>query len=93
MHPRIQERAEGLQALRARAALATIDFYAAIGQEAPVQPIRYQVVTKGARAFHIIELATGKTRGFRFKWTDAVNFAQLLESRADGVKVSIGGRQ
>lgn len=83
MHPRIQERNEGLQALRARLSTATHQMYALIGQEAPVQRIRYQVVTKGEKAYHIVELATGRVRGFRFAYMAAVNFALELEARPD----------
>ncbi|MEB2870346.1 hypothetical protein [Pseudomonas rhizosphaerae] len=92
MHPRIQERNEGLQALRARLSTATHQMYALIGQEAPVQKIRYQVVTKGEKAYHIVELATGRVRGFRFAYKAAVNFAQELEARADA-KADMAGAQ
>lgn len=91
MHPAIQQRIEGLEALRMRTAVATADFYAMIGRPAPGQPVRYQVVTKGPKAYHIIERATGKTRGFRFTYKEAVNFAQQLEARADGVVVTLAG--
>lgn len=94
MHPRIQERTEGLQALRARLNLATHDFYAKIGREAPVQKIRYQVVTKGEKAYHIVELGTGRVWGFRFTYKAAVNFAQQLEARADSnALAAVGGVQ
>ena len=56
-----------------------------------MQKIRYQVETKGANAYHIKELATGKVRGFRFTYKEAINFAQQLESRADGIKVTLSG--
>ena len=90
MHPSIQQRVDGVAALRARASIATAAFYAMIGQELPVQKIRYQVVTKG-NAYHIVELATDKVVGFRWEWKKAVNFAQQMEARADGIKVSISG--
>ena len=66
MHPSIQQRVDGVAALRARASIATAAFYAMIGKEQPVQKIRYQVVTKG-KAYHIVERSTGLTKGFR--WT------------------------
>lgn len=91
MHPLMQQRSAGLEALRLRAIVATAEFYSLIGKEPPVQKIRYQVVPKGAHAFHIVELATDKVRGFRFSYKEAVNFAQQLESRADGVKVTLSG--
>jgi small-conductance mechanosensitive channel len=92
MHPRIQERNEGLQALRARLNTATHQMYALIRQEAPVQKIRYQVVTKGEKAYHIVELATRRVWGFRFTYKAAVNFAQELEARADA-KAAMAGVQ
>jgi hypothetical protein len=30
-------------------------------------------------------------KGFRFTWRAAINLAQVLEARADGVKVNIEG--
>lgn len=86
MHPSMQERVDGLQALRLRNVIATAEFYSLIGKEPPVQKIRYQVVPKGEKAYHIVELATDKVRGFRFSYKEAVNYAQELESRASGVK-------
>lgn len=83
MHPAMQQRVEGLNALRARATLATADFYAMIGKEPPAMSVRYQVVTKGECAYHIVELVTGKTRGFRFSYKAAVDYAQQLEAKAD----------
>lgn len=87
----MQERVDGLQALRLRNVIATAEFYSRIGKEPPVQKIRYQVVPKGEKAYHIVELATDKVRGFRFTYKEAVNFAQQLESRADGIKVTLSG--
>jgi hypothetical protein len=85
MHQLLQQRVDGVAALRARASIATAAFYALIGKEQPVQEIRYQVVTKG-NAYHIVERSTGLTKGFRWAWKEAINFAQVLEARADGIK-------
>ena len=93
MHPSIQQRVDGVAALHARSTIATAAFYALIGKEPPVQKIRYQVVAKGERAYHIVELATDKVKGFRFSYKEAVNFAQTLEARADGIKVTLSGKQ
>ena len=90
MQSMLQQRSAGLLALRTRAIIATVELYAMIGKELPVQKIRYQVVTKG-KAYHIIELATRKVKGFRWTWKEAVNFAQQLEARADGIKLSLSG--
>ncbi|WP_054917211.1 hypothetical protein [Pseudomonas sp. NBRC 111138] len=90
MHALIQQRVDGVAALHVRSRIATEDFYAIIGMEPPVQKIRFQIRTAG-KAYHIVELATGKVKGFRWTWKDASNFAQALESRADGVKVTLSG--
>lgn len=92
MHQLLQQRVDGVAALRARANIATAAFYLMIGREQPVQKIRFQVVTKG-NAYHIVERATGLTKGFRWTWKEAVNFAQVLEARADGIKLSLSGER
>ena len=92
MHPSMQQRNAGLSALRVRASIATTALYAMIGKDQPVQKIRYQVQTKG-NAYHIVELSTGLTKGFRWTWKEAVNYAQVLEARADGIKVSLTGER
>ena len=92
MHPSIQQRVEGVAALHVRSSIATAAFYALIGKEQPVQEIRYQVVTKG-KAYHIVELSTRKVKGFRWTWKEAVNLAQVLEARADGIKLSLSGER
>jgi len=89
MHPNIQQRVDGLNAMRARTHLATAEFYAMIGKEQPAQPVRFQVVAKGKHAFHIVDRTTDKVRGFRFDFARAVEYAQALEDRAAGVKVSL----
>lgn len=90
MHPSMQQRSEGLAALRVRATIATSVLYAMIGKEQPVQVIRYQVLTRG-NAYHVLERSTGKTMGICFTWKAAINRAQVLEARADGKKVNIEG--
>jgi hypothetical protein len=89
MHLQIQQRVDGLNAMRARTQLATAEFYAMIGKEPPAQKIRYQVVAKSANAWHVVELSTGKVRGFRFSYREAANYAQVLEARAAGVVVTL----
>ncbi|MCY1456116.1 hypothetical protein D9M71_733140 [compost metagenome] len=79
MHPALQQRAAGLNDLQTGAHVATGEFHIPIGKEQSVQPIRYQVVSKGEKAYHIIERSTGKTRGFRFSYKAAINAAQQLE--------------
>jgi hypothetical protein len=92
MHPAIQQRVDGVAALHIRSTIATAAFYALIGKEQPVQEIRYQVKTVG-NAYHIVERSTDKVKGFRWTWKEAVNFAQQLEARADGIKVSLSGER
>ncbi|WP_339500175.1 hypothetical protein [Pseudomonas silesiensis] len=91
MHPLMQARVDGNIALNIRATAATAEFYAMIGKDAPVSRVRFQVVTKGENAYHVIERATGKVKGFRFTWRAAINLAQVLEARADGATVNIDG--
>ncbi|MNW00288.1 hypothetical protein D3C71_1957600 [compost metagenome] len=54
-----------------------------IGKDAPVSPVRFQVISKGENAYHIVERSTGLTKGFRFNWKAAVILAQVLEARTD----------
>ncbi|MDI3357016.1 hypothetical protein MO767_22075 [Pseudomonas sp. UYIF39] len=92
MHPSIQQRVDGVADLRLRSSIATAAFYALIGKEQPVPELRYQVKTKG-NAYHIVERSTGKVKGFRWTWKEAINLAQVLEARADGIKVSLSGER
>lgn len=93
MQSLMQQRFAGLQALRLRSIIATSEFYSMIGKELPVQEIRFQVVTKGVNAYHIVERSTGKVKGFRWTWEKAINLAQVLEARADGIKLSLSGER
>lgn len=81
MHHSIQQRADGLAAMRARSRLATAEFYKLIGRPAPTFGPRYQAVTKG-NAWHIIEIATGKTKGFCFSYPAAMRFVDAMEAGA-----------
>jgi hypothetical protein len=83
MHPSLQQRVDGVAALRARTSIATTAFYALIGKEPPMQKVRFQVKTVGPKAYHIVDLVTGKTRGFRFEYASAVDFAIQLEEKAN----------
>jgi hypothetical protein len=85
MQSLMQQRIDGLQALRLRTVIATSDFYSLIGKEPPVQKVRFQVKTVGPKAYHIIDLITGKTRGFRFEYARAVGYAIQLEEDANSV--------
>jgi len=78
----LQQRFAGLEALRLRAVIATSEFYSLIGKELPVQKVRFQVKTVGPKAYHIVDLVTGKTCGFRFEHAAAVDYAIQLEEKA-----------
>jgi hypothetical protein len=82
MHPSLQQRVDGVAALRARASIATAAFYALIGKEPPVQKVRFQVKTAG-KAYHVVDLVTGKTKAFRWTYAAAVEFAIQLEEKAN----------
>lgn len=90
MQSLMQQRIDGLQALRLRAVIATSEFYSLIGKEAPVQKVRFQVKTVGPKAYHIVDLVTGKTCGFRFEYARAVDYAMQLEEKASRL---LGGAQ
>lgn len=90
MNASIQQRVDGVAALRVRSPIATAEFYALIGKEQPMKQIRFQIKTAD-KAYHIVELSTGKVKGFRWTRKEASNFAQALESRPDSVKVTLSG--
>lgn len=81
MHQSMQQRVDGLAALRARSLMATAEFYALIGLPAPTARPLYQAVAKG-KAWHIIEIATGKTKGFCFSHQAAMRFVDAMEAGA-----------
>jgi len=93
MHRSNQQRIEVLGALQARASQARAEFYNKVGLQPPAKPIRYQVVSKGPKAFHIVERTTGKTRAFRFTYKEAIAFAQYLEARAEGAVLTLAGER
>lgn len=88
MHASIQQRVDGVAALHVRSRIATAEFSALIGKEPPVQQIRFQIRTAG-KAYHIVEIATGKVKGFRWTWNEASNLAKALESQAEWIKVRL----
>lgn len=89
MHPQLQQRLDGLNAMLARSQIARADAYAMIGKDRPAQHVRFQVVAKGKHAFHIVDRTTDKVHGFRFDHGRAVAYAQVLEDRAAGVDVTL----
>lgn len=81
MHPAMQQRVDGLAALRERSILATADFYAKIGRPAPAPEPRFQARNKG-NMWHIIDARTGKTCGFCGSYLMAQHFLQAMEAAA-----------
>lgn len=79
MHHSMQQRVDGLAALRARSLLATAEFYELIGRPAPGPEPLFQAVAKG-KAWHIIEIATGKTKRFCFSHRAAMRFIAAMEA-------------
>ncbi|MGS8279873.1 hypothetical protein ACU7AI_17900 [Pseudomonas aeruginosa] len=79
MHPSMQLRINSLADMRARTLMATAEFYEKIGRPAPPPGPRYQAVAKG-KAWHIIEIATGKTKGFCFSHQAAMKFVDAMEA-------------
>lgn len=89
MHQLLLQCIDGLAAMRARTNLATADFYAKIGQPAPPARPRFKAVAKG-KAWHIIEVGTGKTLCFCFSYKAALRFVDALEAAATR---KLAGRQ
>jgi len=91
MHQKLQQRVDGLNAMRARVKSASVELFAMIGREQPPQPLRYQVRTVGPSAYHIVDRISGKTRGFRFTHNAAVELAKSLEAKAATTAFVPGG--
>lgn len=81
MHHSIQQHAKGLAALRTRALIATAEFYELIGYPAPEPKLLFQAVAKG-KAWHIVEINTGKTTAFRFSYKTAMLLLQTMETKS-----------
>lgn len=89
MHPSMQLRVSSLADMRARTFMATAEFYEKIGRPAPPPGPRFQAVNKG-KAWHVIEIATGKTKGFCFSHQAAMKFVDAMEA---GAATKRGGLQ
>ncbi|MDH1101124.1 hypothetical protein N5C37_08370 [Pseudomonas mosselii] len=79
MHHSMQQRVDGLAALRTRSLMATAEFYELVGRPAQAPGPLFQAVTKG-KAWHIIEIATGKTKRFCFSHRAAMRFIEAMEA-------------
>ncbi|MNI87003.1 hypothetical protein D3C73_1441510 [compost metagenome] len=89
MHHAMQQRVAGLADMRARTYMATAEFYEKIGRPAPPPGPRFQAVNKG-KAWHVIEIASGKTKGFCFSHQAAMKFVDAMEA---GAATKRGGLQ
>jgi hypothetical protein len=83
MHPMIQQRRDVLGAMLIRSAAARGEFARLANVTLPSKTVRFQVKTVGPKAYHIIDLVTGKTCGFRFEYAPAVDYAIQLEEKAN----------
>lgn len=81
MHHSMQQRVDSLAALHARSLMAQAEFYHLIGRPVPPPEPLFRAVAKG-KAWHIIEGATGKTKGFRFTHRAAMRFIDAMETGA-----------
>lgn len=81
MHPAFQEKVAVLAALLERSKLATSDFYEKIGRPAPAPAPRFQAVNKG-KAWHVVEIESGLTKGFCFSYRAALQFVDAFEEAA-----------
>jgi hypothetical protein len=82
MHPLIEQRRAVLGALMQRTAIARGEFALRVNAVMPEKAVRFQVVIKGPKAYHIVDLVTDKTRAFRFDYGSAVDIAIQLEAMA-----------
>lgn len=82
MHPLMQQRREVLSVLMIRTHAAREEFARLVGLVMPAKPVRFQVQTVG-KAYHIVDLVTGKTKAFRFNYQVAVNMAIAFEKQAN----------
>jgi hypothetical protein len=78
----IQQRRDVLGVMLIRSAAVRGEFARLANVALPSKSVRFQVKTAGPKAYHIIDLVTGKTRGFRFEYASAVDYAIQLEEKA-----------
>jgi hypothetical protein len=83
MHTLLQQRRDVLGALLIRTQAARGEFARLANLPTSKKPVRFQVKSVGPKAYHIVDLVTGKTRGFRFEYASAVDFAIHLEEKAN----------
>ncbi|MEK2607824.1 hypothetical protein WLF18_01700 [Pseudomonas shirazensis] len=76
-----QQSVSTLAAMRERTMMATADFYAKIGREAPQSRPRFFATAKGGM-WHIIDSVSGKTCAFRASHAKALQVLDGLEAGA-----------
>ena len=81
MHPLMQQRRDVLGALMVRSQMAREEFARLVNLVMPEKPVRFQVRTVG-KAYHIVDLITGKTKAFRWTYAAAVDMAKQFEAQA-----------
>jgi hypothetical protein len=79
----MQQRRDVLGALMVRSQMAREEFARRVNLVMPEKPVRFQVKTVGTKAYHIVDLVTDKTCGFRFEYASAVDYAKQLEDKAN----------
>ncbi|MGH8332977.1 MAG: hypothetical protein ACRER3_27165 [Pseudomonas fluorescens] len=81
MHPMIQQRRDVLGAMLIRSAAARGEFARLVNLVMPEKTVRFQVRTV-RKAYHIVDLVTGKTKAFRWTYAAAVEMAKQFEAQA-----------
>lgn len=82
MHPLMQQRRDVLSVLLIRTRAAREEFARLANLVVPKKDIRFQVKTVG-KAYHVIDLATGKTKAFRWSYKAALDIAIQFEEKAN----------
>jgi len=81
MHPLIQQKRDVLSALFIRTYAARETFARLANLVMPEKKVRFQVKTVG-KAYHVIDLDTGKTKAFRWTYKAALDMAMQFEEKA-----------
>jgi hypothetical protein len=82
MHPLIQQRRDVLSVLMIRTHAAREEFARLANLVMPEKKVRFQVKTVG-KAYHVVDLSTGKTKAFRWTHKAALEMAMQFEEAAN----------
>ncbi|MHC2144078.1 hypothetical protein [Pseudomonas sp. 210_17 TE3656] len=77
MHPAFQQKIAVLAALLERSKEVRAEARAKVGHPAPL----FQAVSKGG-TWDVVEIATGTTKGFAYKYQAAMQFVDAMEAAA-----------